>query len=95
MSGRLTVRLTPKAKSDSLDGWSADESGRPVLKARVRAQPVDGRANAALEALVAQALGLAKSQVRVAAGGASRVKHLVVEGLDDAEIGRRLGRPDD
>jgi hypothetical protein len=75
-----------------LEGWSSDDAGRPFLNARVRAQPVDGRANAALEALVADALGLAGSQVRLIAGGSSRLKHLIIEGLDDDEIGRRLGR---
>jgi uncharacterized protein YggU (UPF0235/DUF167 family) len=93
LSSRLAVRLTPRAKVDALEGWSKDESGRPCLNARVRAQPVDGKANEALEALVAEALGLAKSNVRLTAGGSSRLKHLVIEGLDDAEVGRRLGRP--
>jgi uncharacterized protein YggU (UPF0235/DUF167 family) len=93
MTARLAVRLTPRAKADAIEGWSQDESGRPHLNARVRAQPVEGRANAALEALIAAALGLAKSNVRLAAGGSSRLKHLIIEGLEDAEVGLRLGRP--
>jgi uncharacterized protein YggU (UPF0235/DUF167 family) len=93
MTARLAVRLTPRAKADALEGWSTDASGRPFLNARVRARPVEGQANAALEALVAGALGLAKSNVRLAAGGSSRLKHLIIEGLEDADVARRLGRP--
>ena len=93
MTSRLAVRLTPRAKADALEGWSADASGRPFLNARVRAQPVEGKANAALEALVAGALDLPKSHVRLAAGGSSRLKHLIIEGLGDAEVGQKLGRP--
>jgi uncharacterized protein YggU (UPF0235/DUF167 family) len=88
---RIAVRLTPRAKADAIEGWAKDEAGRPYLKARVRAQPVDGKANAALEALVAEALGLPKSAVTVSAGGASRLKHLTVRGLDEAEAVRLLG----
>ncbi len=92
-AARLAVRLTPRAKADAIDGWTTDEAGRPVLSARVRAQPVEGQANAALEILIAKALGVPKSAVAVARGGTSRLKHLTVDGLDEAEIRRRLGRP--
>lgn len=61
-----------------------------MLIVRVRAAPVEGRANAALEALVARALGLSRSQVSVARGGASRLKALEVEGLSLEEIRARL-----
>jgi uncharacterized protein YggU (UPF0235/DUF167 family) len=42
---RLAVRLTPRASNDGIDGWDRDERGRPVLKVRVRAQPIEGKAN--------------------------------------------------
>ncbi len=80
---RLTVRLTPRAQADRLDGWSRDEAGRPVLNARVRAAPVEGEANAALEALLAKALLRPRSTVRVVKGGSARIKQVEVEGVDD------------
>ena len=85
-SATLAVRLTPRAKADAVEGWAKDEAGRPYLKARVRAQPIEGRANAALEALLAQALGVPKSAVSVAKGGQSRLKQVRVEGLSEAEL---------
>lgn len=80
MRHRLTVRVQPKASADRLEGWAADEAGRPFLKLRVRALPAEGAANAAVEALVAKALGLPKSAVRVVTGGKNRLKGLDIEG---------------
>ena len=82
----IRVRLTPKAAEDAIDGVEplADES--LVVKARVRAVPEKGAANAALEELVAGALGVSKSKVKVAAGPAARVKTLVVAGEPGALV---------
>ena len=82
VEARFSVRLTPGASVERLDGWDLDTSGRPVLKARVRARPVEGEANAALLALLARALGVPKSAVSLARGGQSRVKAIAVAGLD-------------
>jgi uncharacterized protein YggU (UPF0235/DUF167 family) len=80
--GRLMVdvRLTPRGGRDALDGVDRLADGRGVLKARVRAVPEDGKANAALEALVASSLGVARSAVSVVQGKTARVKTLAVLG---------------
>ncbi|MBY9066317.1 DUF167 family protein [Hyphomonas sp. WL0036] len=83
MRHRLTVRVQPKASSDRLDGWARDDAGRSFLKLRVRALPEEGAANAAVEALVAKALGLPKSAVKVVTGGKNRLKGLDIEGPDE------------
>ena len=83
---RLVARLTPRAADDRLDGWSRDEAGRAVLNARVRAAPVEGAANAALEALLARALFRPRSAVRVVKGGSARLKQVEVDGVDDAAL---------
>jgi len=90
MTARLRVRLTPRGGADRIEGFRDDPEGRPLLHARVRAAPVEGEANAALEALLARALGLPRSAVRVARGGAARVKTVEVEGLEEAEARARL-----
>ena len=84
---RIHVRLTPASTLDRIDGWGLDEAGRAVLLARVRARPVEGEANAALEALLAKALGVPKRSVSVARGGRSRIKAVEVDG-----VAERLGR---
>ncbi len=90
---RLVVRLTPRAGADRIEGWSEDAAGRPMLKVRTAAPPTDGRANAALQKLIAKALGLAPSKVRLASGASSRVKTLTIEGADPALLRDRLGPP--
>jgi uncharacterized protein YggU (UPF0235/DUF167 family) len=71
---RLRVRLTPRGGRDALEGVEVLADGRAVLKARVRAAPEKGSANAALEKLIAKALGVPKSAVEVVGGKTSRVK---------------------
>jgi uncharacterized protein (TIGR00251 family) len=88
---RIAVRLTPRGGRDAVEGWAADEAGRPLLKARVSAPPVDGEANAALVKLIAKALGAPRSAVRVVSGETARVKVLEIDGLDEAGVRARLG----
>ena len=75
----LTVRLTPKSSRDEVVGIE-DHAGMSVLKARVRALPEAGRANEALETLIARWLGVPPSSVTVAHGGKSRLKQVLVSG---------------
>jgi uncharacterized protein (TIGR00251 family) len=75
----IHVRLTPKSGTDRVAG-AAQHGEKPVLKAYVTAPPEDGKANAALIALIAQWLGVPKSKVTVAAGQKSRLKTVAVAG---------------
>jgi uncharacterized protein (TIGR00251 family) len=83
----LPVRLTPKSARDEIIGIE-DFAGEAVLKARVRALPEDGRANAAVARLVARWLKVPQSSVSVAQGGKSRTKQILIAG--DAEMLARL-----
>ncbi|MBT9444837.1 MAG: DUF167 domain-containing protein [Hyphomonadaceae bacterium] len=82
----LRVRLTPAGGADRVEGVAVDSAGEPHIKARVRAAPEDGKANAALEALLAKALGVPKSAVRVERGATARIKSVAVDGVDAARI---------
>ena len=84
------MRLTPGASADRIDGWDADVDGRPVLRVRVRARPVEGEANAALLKLLAKALGVPKSAVSLDRGGQSRQKMILVRGLTIDDLRSRL-----
>lgn len=75
----VRVRLTPKSSRDEVAGTEATAEG-PALKARVRAVPEDGQANAALEALIAKWLGVPKGTVEVTGGTKSRVKRVTITG---------------
>jgi uncharacterized protein YggU (UPF0235/DUF167 family) len=81
VQAQLAVRLTPRGGADRIDGWASDCAGRPILKVRVRALPVEGEANAALEKLIAKTLAVPRSSVDIVAGQTARIKHLRIEGL--------------
>jgi hypothetical protein len=85
----ITCRLTPKGGRDAVEGVATLADGSRVLLARVRSAPEDGKANAALRALIADHLGVPNSRVRLTAGGKSRVKQLAISG-DPAELIARL-----
>jgi hypothetical protein len=88
----VRVRLTPKSSTDAIDGLEQTAEG-PALKARVRALPSDGDANAALLKLLAKWLGVAKSTLRLAQGGKSRVKTVEIAdktGDIEARLSERL-----
>jgi len=82
---RLRVRLTPKSSRDAIEGECADAAGVRHLKARVRAIPEKGAANAALIKLLAKALGVPKSAVSVDKGATDRVKLVMVRADADAQ----------
>ena len=85
-SAQLSVRLQPRASRNELSGVRDG-----VLIARVKAPPVDGKANDALCRLVARAAGVAPTRVRVVRGASSRQKVLRVEGVEEAALRAALG----
>ena len=86
MSAGLAVRVQPKARSAGLVGWMADGT----LKLKVSEPAEDGRANRAVEALLADVLAVPVAAVQVVRGRSSRAKVVEVEGLDRAAIAARI-----
>ena len=84
----LSIHLTPRASDDRIGGRVLLPSG-PVIKARVRALPEEGKANDALEALVAGWLGIGRRAVQVTGGHASRLKSVTIIAAGD-QIQKRL-----
>ncbi|GLQ12173.1 UPF0235 protein [Devosia yakushimensis] len=76
----LFVRVTPNAGRDAIEGVELRDDGSAVLRLRVKAMPDKGKANAAVVALVAKALGVPKSAVSVVSGETARLKTLAVVG---------------
>jgi uncharacterized protein (TIGR00251 family) len=69
----LTIHVQPGARRTDVAGLHGS-----ALKIRVAAPPVEGKANAALEAFVAERLGVPRSRVRVVKGELSREKRIAV-----------------
>jgi len=84
----LSLRVTPRGGRDDIDGIETLSDGKSVLKVRVRAIADGGEANRAVAALLAKALGVPKSSVKLLSGATSRIKQVAIDGdpagLDDA-----------
>lgn len=83
------VRLTPKGGRDAVEGWASASDGKSHLKARVRAAPESGKANAALVALLAKELGVPKSALAIISGEKARLKTVAATG-DTSALAARL-----
>ncbi|MGE3536882.1 MAG: DUF167 domain-containing protein [Candidatus Tectimicrobiota bacterium] len=82
----LRLRVQPRSSVARLEGV---QDG--YLRLRLTARPVDGAANAACVAFLAQALGVKRSQVCLQAGEKSRQKLIHVTGLTPAQVAAALG----
>lgn len=75
----LSVRVTPKASRDAIQGAVATPDGL-ALKIAVTAPADKGKANAAVTALLAEAFGIAKSNITLTAGETDRRKVFRISG---------------
>jgi uncharacterized protein len=70
----IRVLAVPNARAGEVIGWEDDPRAGRVLRVKVAAPPVEGKANVALREVLAKHFGVAKSQVVLAKGSTSRVK---------------------
>ncbi len=85
----VRVRAKPNARAERL---TRDADGG--LVARVKAVPVDGRANAAIQALLARALDVPRRGVTIASGGRSRQKRIAIAGTSPECVQAAIDRLD-
>ena len=88
-SSRIAIHVTPKANRDEIAGWRGGE-----LSVRVTVAPEGGKANAAVCKVVAKALGVSKSSVRVLRGDTSRHKQIEITGVTSQTVRQTFGEPD-
>lgn len=81
---RLRLKVQPKARREAIIGPAPDSDGA-ALKISVGAPPEDGKANAAVIALLAERLGVAKSAISVVSGATDRRKLVEIRG-DETEL---------
>jgi len=85
---RIAVHVTPRAGRDDVVGWRGGE-----LSLKVTAPPEGGKANAAVCALLARELRVAKGAVRVVRGEAGRHKQVEIDGVGPDELRSAFGAP--
>jgi uncharacterized protein (TIGR00251 family) len=86
----IHVRVTPRARRNALGAMEGN-----VLAVRLAAPPVEGAANKALIAFLADAFGVSRSAVRVESGARSRHKRVRISGITAEEVARRLDQGGD
>ena len=86
---RVRLRVQPRARRNRVDGLIAEADGALALKVAVTAPPEDGKANAAVIALLAKAWGMPKSAFSVVAGAIDRRKIIHLQG-DPARLMQAL-----
>jgi uncharacterized protein (TIGR00251 family) len=84
---KLLIKVTPGSSRDCIAGWLGE-----TLKIRVRAPAERGKANAAVEEIVAKALRVPKECARIVAGQTSARKVVEISGLPASEIYHRLSK---
>lgn len=84
-SSTLELKVVPNAPRDEVAGWLG-----AALKVKVRAPALEGRANEALCAFLADHLGLPRRAVTLLHGDKSRQKVVRIDGLDAAALRARL-----
>lgn len=82
----LCVHACPRAARDAVQGLHGD-----AIKIRLRAPPVDGKANEALVEFLSRVLDLPKRDIAIVAGQGMRSKRVAVYGIDMAAARARLG----
>ena len=81
----FAVKAVPRASRNAIA-----EVREGVLVVRLCAPPVEGKANAALIAYLAEAFGLRKGQVSIKVGEKSRHKIVVLSGLSPEQVRERI-----
>jgi uncharacterized protein (TIGR00251 family) len=71
---QIRVLAVPNSKTSEVIGWEEDPRAGWVLRVKIAAPPVDGKANAALRDFLAKHYALPKSQVSLEKGDSSRIK---------------------
>lgn len=78
----LRLKVVPRALRAAVAGWRGDR-----LKVTVTVPPEKGRANAAVIVVLAAALGIPRSRVRITAGASTPLKTVEVD-ADDSVLSR-------
>jgi len=84
---KLQIKAIPASSRNYVAGWLGN-----TLKVRVTAPAERGKANAAVEATIAEALGVSRASARVVAGKTSPRKVVEIIGLSEAEVRHRISR---
>ncbi|MBF0105492.1 MAG: YggU family protein [Deltaproteobacteria bacterium] len=70
---KLTVKITPNSKKSEIMGWEG-----ALLKIKIQAPPLEGKANTELVRFLSKQWGISKSSIHILSGETSRIKTLEI-----------------
>lgn len=82
---RICIRVYPTAARNEVVGFSDG-----ILRVRVSAPPVRGKANRELVAFLSQLLDVSKNNISIIRGHTSRNKTIAIYDLSEEEVLKRL-----
>ena len=77
----INVKVLPKSSKDEVVGMEGD-----ICKVKIKAPPVDGKANKALIAVLAKEFDLPKKSIEIVSGWTSRLKRVRISGLSQKDL---------
>ncbi len=86
----LSVKVTPNAKRSEFLNWIEDENGNALLKIKLAAPPVDGKANKALLIFLAKSFGVPKTSLSLIRGEKNRRKTVKFASLNELELQKQV-----
>lgn len=88
----LHCKLVPNARKSELLGWEDDAGGRPLLKIRLAAPALEGKANRALIEFLSGAVGVPRGSLALVQGERSRTKRIRFDSLEQGDLQARIDR---
>jgi len=82
---KISLRVYPNATGNEVIGFADG-----VLRVKISAPPVKGKANRELLAFLSQLLGISQGALTITKGYTSRNKIVAVDGLSQEELLKRL-----
>jgi len=86
---RISLRVSPNAPKNEVVGFSDG-----ILRVKIAAPPLKGKANRELVAFLSRLLGVSQSSLAIIRGHTSRSKTIAVSGLSQQELLGRLQSDD-
>ncbi len=82
---RIDIQVQPNSKRNEIVGYKDN-----ILKIKIAAPPVEGKANKLLIDFLSKVLALKKSQIKIERGETARRKGVALAGIDNLQFLERI-----
>jgi uncharacterized protein (TIGR00251 family) len=82
----LNIHVIPGSKLNQISGFM--ENG--LLKIKIKAKPIEGKANKELIKTLARILAIKESEIEISSGQNSRNKKVIVRGINERNLQKKI-----